>query len=366
MYDLLPGPSTAVHPPEIKSTSDTPEPSPTTADQANRFDPRGISGPDLARAWRHAGWARDRKRVYDALKRTGQSISRIVSFSTCGEGAYVLKSDGDPPAYRVAGSSCHDRFCTPCATERSRTIAQNVIDHIGKQRCRFVTLTVSEGATGLAPAVDLLYESFRKLQRTRFWRQRVTGGVGFLELKWSTRSDRWHPHLHLLTHGKYIQHKQLSDTWKVCSGGSYIVHITLAGGAERVAKYVTKYASKPLSAEYIRDPDLLDEAITVLRGRRMCCTWGGWRGVLLVDHPDEEAWTNLGPLADFIVNAARGDVEARAILHQINGHSAEIAIELAAPFARPPPPPPTPRITAQPLLFETALRPWQMETGRCT
>lgn len=303
--------------------------------------------------FRHSGWAGHRRLVYDALLRTAQSVGRICGFADCGCGSYVLKSTEDPPRYRVAGSSCHDRFCNPCATERARVIAQNVIDRLAGVRVRFITFTLRHSTEGLAELTDRLYTSFRSMQRTKLWRKHVKGGVGFLEVHFSERSESWHPHLHVLVEGTFIEKTALQRTWFDITGDSHIVDIRLPGGASNVARYVTKYASKPLNTSFIHDRHLLDEAIRALKGRRLCTTFGGWRGVLLVDKPDEDAWVNLGPLTDWIRKAAKGDQSARDVLNQINPDSTAVCLDLA-PILEPRPPPevPVPR-SQQCQLFDT-------------
>ena len=294
---------------------------------------------NLSRRFRHSGWHHLRTYVWEALWRTRQTPARRNSFAECGHGAYVLRALDNPNKYRLAGSTCHDRFCTPCATERSRTIATNIAAKLAGSGCRFVTLTVREGADGLRPAIAHLYESFRKLQRKAFWSSRVTGGAAFLEVKWNQPSQRWHPHLHCLTHGKFIPQRDLSALWKTITGGSYIVDIRACKEASAITRYVTKYASKPLNTTYACDMDRLCEAVVALKGKRICITFGGWRSVLLTDHLDEDGWVQIDSLASIIDRASRGNVECRAILHSLNGQAAEHVL-LVADEQRPRPPPP--------------------------
>lgn len=301
----------------------------------DRFSSHAIPPGNLAQTFRHSGWRPLRNRVYRALQRTDQPPSRRAAFYDCGSHSYVLKSDDTPPRYRIAGSACHDRFCVPCANERARRIAANVIEHIGSTRTRLVTLTVREGADGLAPALDHLLNSFRALRKLPWWSTRVTGGVGFVELKWNEYPGRWHPHLHLLVHGKYLPHKELSAHWHRVTGGSFIVHVTTAGGADAIARYAAKYASKPLNPSFSHDDDRLDEAIVALKGRRLCTTFGGWRHVLLVEPLSEDGWTHLGTLDSLIHSAACGDETARAVLNAIDATATAAAVADAPPRAPP-------------------------------
>lgn len=245
-------------------------------------------------------------------------------------------------------------MCTPCATERSRTIAHNVIDRMGDQRVRFVTFTLQHSTQPLAELLDHLYSSFRRMQATNLWKRHVTGGVAFLEVKYSERVEGWHPHFHCLVTGRYIDKRLLQRTWFRITGDSFVVDIRLPGGKKNVTHYVTKYASKPLNTSFIHRPPLIDEAVLALRGRRLCTTFGGWRGVLLVDKPDESCWENVGSLASWLERAVHGDAEALRILHQIDAGKADTCMDLKPLFARPPPPPPTPRKAKDPVLFETS------------
>lgn len=343
-------PELQLDPPETKAPWKPDDTYPRIEAPYDCSEPQGLCGDTLSQTFRHSGWKRDRLTVYAALTRTGQSMSRLNSFSGCGENAYVLKSNEHPPRYRVAGSSCHDRFCQVCASERSQAIALNVLAAIDKQRVRFVTLTMRQQDRPLAVSIDCLYKSFRKLQRLKHWRQRVKAGVGFLELKYKEETGLWNVHLHLLVTGRFIPKRELSQWWHTVTGDSFIVNIKLPADGPAVTRYVTKYATKPLNSSYLHLPHALDEAIAAVKGRRMCTTFGGWRGVLLVDHPDEEAWENVGPLDLWIARAAAGDDDAVNVLRQVNPDRAAAAIQVQA-SARPPPGDLPPLPEPRPLLF---------------
>jgi hypothetical protein len=244
-------------------------------------------------------------------------------------------------------------MCNPCATERSRVIAHNVIDRMGDQRVRFVTFTLQHSTQPLTELLNHLYSSFRSMQRTKLWKRHVTGGVAFLEVKYSDRVEGWHPHFHCLVTGRYIDKRSLQRTWHQITGDSFVVDIRLPGGKKNVAHYVTKYASKPMNTSFLHNPALLDEAVLALRGRRLCTTFGGWRGVLLVDKPDEGDWENVGSLTSWLDRAIHGDSEALCVLRQIHAGRADTCMELQPLFARPPPTPTTPKPQQQPYLFET-------------
>lgn len=309
--------------------------------------PSGSIAHTPCQTFRHSGWAEDRERVMQSLRRTEQPYARISSFCDCGSHAYVLRSLDEPVRYRVAGSTCHDRFCVPCATERSRQIALKCIERIGTTRVRFITLTLRQTDIGLSASIDRLLGSFKLLQRSKLWKKSVTGGVGFLEVKLNPHTRFWNVHLHLLCTGKYILRDSLAAEWLKCTGDSYVVHIMLPKGHRHVIRYVTKYASKPLNTSFSHDEGALDEAVRALKGRRLCTTFGGWRGILVHAEPSADAWESIGTLHDWLDRAGQGEQEALAVITAIDRTAALAVLELHPTTPRPPPPDATADIFTQ-------------------
>lgn len=297
-------------------------------------DPELFPSDNLASAFRHSGWARQRRLVYESLRRTGQAPSRVCNFSACGFGAYVVRSPEPPYRYKVAGSACHDRFCQPCGRERAARIAANVLDKIDGDRVRFVTLTVRNREGTLGAGLAALRDGFKLIRRSSFWRNHVRGGVAFLEVKYNEQNDRWHPHFHCLVQGKYLPQKVLSAEWQRCTRDSPVVDVRLASGAECVTKYVTKYASKPLNTTFSRSSRHLDEAVKCLYGVRLATTFGSWRGVALIGDPDPEGWTPIGSLDTWLQRAAEGDVEALAVVTGLGERAARVVRSIARPPPR--------------------------------
>lgn len=284
--------------------------------------------------FRHSGWQRTRKLVAESLARTEQTPSRRGEFESCGLFAFVLRSIEDPDKYRIAGSCCRDRFCIPCATERSCIIAANVIEIIGQREVRFLTLTIKTHAEPLTQQLDKLYRSFQALRRRKIWGQHVTGGVAFLELKWSHSGQRWHPHLHCLVEGVWLDKRELQRIWKQITGDSFVVDIRRPKTTTAVTSYVTKYASKPINNTFANEPELLDEAIVALHARKLCVTFGRWRGKLLTTTPDEGSWENVGSLERLIQFAADGDVTSLNILASLTNRDLTSILARAPPIVR--------------------------------
>jgi hypothetical protein len=270
--------------------------------------------------FRHSGWQPIRRKIFESLRRTQQSASRISSFCSCGCGAWlqVTTDAKDLKQYRISGSFCHDRFCTPCANTRSMRIKEALLRQMPTRGVSFITLTLQGKDQSLTDLVDRLFRHFRALRTHPFWSESVRGGAAFIEIKWSDRGRRWHPHLHIIADADFMDQGKLSEVWRGISKDSYIVDIRRVRDPEVTGRYVTKYASKPLNPTFLSSPPLLDEAIKALAGRRLCLCFGTWYGTKLSSSEDEEladdgdltqahGWTNLLPLHDLLDRANHGD-----------------------------------------------------------
>lgn len=304
---------TSVHPPETNVHLTTEPPGAGVTERIDwSLDP--LQSGNSSINFRHSGWKADRRRVYDAFRRTGQTGNRLHDFSECGKHAYVFQSVEDPDIYTMGGSTCHDRFCLPCARERSRVIASNVKDKLESDRARFLTLTLKSTNEPLAELLTKLSTDFAALRRSKLWRHKVAGGVAFVEVKWLDRTQRWHVHLHSLVQGRYIPQDELSKTWHRVTGTSHIIDIRIASDNAHVTHYITKYASKPLDHTVVTEPDKLDEAVLAMKGKRLCTTFGTWRGYKLTEPPESGTWVQLGTLTEIITRAEQGNADAQAAL----------------------------------------------------
>jgi len=271
--------------------------------------------------FRHTGWAPTRNRVWRALQDADVSQARLDTFEECGHHAWVLESATNPGEYRIAADKCHDRFCGPCGAERSRIIATNVITRIGKETARFLTLTLKARSEPLTDTITRLYRAFARLRTRRLWQNAVTGGVAFLEVKRSSDCNHWHVHLHALIQGKYLCRRAVSKAWKQITEDSYIVDVRMVKDSATASRYVAKYASKPLDPTTTRSHAALVECITALKGRRLCLTFGDWRGIVLTELPDSDEWIAVAPLPEILARAENGDGEARSILDHLRGNN---------------------------------------------
>lgn len=279
-------------------------------------------------AFRHGGWEPIRSLVRQALFRVGERPARIESFDQCGACAWIEKSDDADARYRLRGNYCHDRLCTPCANERSARLRDALRATMANKKHTFITLTLCGRNETLRELVDRLYRSFRYLRSSKLWQEHVTGGAAFLEIKWSDKAGRWHPHLHIICESSYMDQGHLSDAWRSITRDSFIVDIRRVKDARIASSYVAKYASKPLNMTFAHVTARLDEAVLALKGRRLCLTFGTWYGIPLdPDIPEESEsemeflhWHKVGGLYELHTKACAGDAGALAALEAVNAY----------------------------------------------
>lgn len=282
----------------------------------------GIDESSESARFRHAGWAVFRRRIWESMLRTGQSAARRRGFGECGSYSWIEQSTCEAMKFRVRHNHCHDRLCTPCANAKSARVREALMQAIAGQPVSFITLTLCGKAEPLTDLVDRLYKHFRALRLHPLWEEKVRGGAAFLEIKWSDKARRWHPHLHIVADASFIDQGILSTIWRTITKDSYIVDIRRVGAAGQTASYVTKYASKPLNTSFMNSPVLLDEALKALKGRRLCLCFGTWYGTALTeaeeDGLDEVSdggdWKMFCDMESLLARARGGERDAITVL----------------------------------------------------
>lgn len=268
--------------------------------------------------WRHGGWEPVRNRVIDALHRANAPNARLEAFCGCGRTAWVLRTKEAPIKVRIAWDRCHDRFCTPCARERSAIVQAAIRERMGADRYRFVTLTLRQSADGLAAKLAELTDCFGRLRRTRFWTKAIKGGLAVYEIKRNPDSGRWNVHVHALTHGRYLDQSTLKREWHRITGDSFIVDVREVKDPTKGAEYVSKYATKAFDNSVTTDPDALVEAIRALAGKRLVVTFGTWRGfALTAAEPSDVGWELVGSLNHLIELRRDGNPSALWLMHAL-------------------------------------------------
>lgn len=299
--------SSSVQPSETKSPSTSPEIHHPRFGNAE-FDCKPAT--EAEQRFRHSGWAVRRHQVYASLCRSGRPNARIERFVHCGAGlALQISSDGKD--MRWVCDRCKDRLCVTCCSERSAAFAERLAQHLAGRTTRFITLTLRHSNTPLSAQLDRLYRSFSALRRRRDFKCVFEGGAAFLEVKLSRDNGQWHPHLHIVTEGVFVEQRALSRAWHEVTGDSSIVDIRRVSDNADVSRYVCKYVTKPADASIFNVSDRLDEFVCSIGGRRLCLTFGSWRGFKLdADPSDATTWTTVGSIDSLRSDAAQGDADA--------------------------------------------------------
>lgn len=250
-----------------------------------------LCSPDFDK--RHTTWSPRRKAIYDALLQTDAGPNRIGAFKTCGAGFWVLRKRDDHRSIKIVHDYCHDRFCESCGWLRQSTIRANLQDKLSDHPHRFLTLTLKSEHEPLTVLLDKLLKCFKRLRATAFWREKVKGGAAFIEVTANAESGSWHPHLHAIIDGKWLEQSVLRELWRTITGDSYVLDIRLIRSRIEVTNYITKYATKPLPNRIVKDEPLLCEAVEALKGRKLCYTFGTWSRWSLLKPPPDDEWETL-------------------------------------------------------------------------
>jgi hypothetical protein len=99
-----------------------------------------------------------------------------------------------------------------------------------------------------------------------------------------------------------------------------ITDIRFATDNAHVTHYITKYATKVLDHSVIHETCRLREAIIALKGKRLCLTFGTWRGLALTERIEDGTWKQIDSLRSMLTRAQTGDLEAQQVLQTLEIH----------------------------------------------
>jgi Replication protein len=309
-------------------------PAPTPAVEV----PSPLSG--LAESFRHSSWQPFRKRVDAAMcDLTEVSERRLSAFRTCGCDASIEKRFFGPGQtgveYRIRSTKCHDRFCLPCSAERSNRIREALLRHMYRRsNMSLITLTLRASTDCLKKILDRITKAFRCLRNKKIWKKAVKGGCAIIETKVGTDGVSWHVHYHVLCEATFIRQDHLAAAWLAITGDSRIVDVRRVQATGGAVNYITKYVTKAADHSIVKSPTHLSQAIIAFTGRRLVSTFAAWRGLQLMEKPNEDSqtqnptdWRSIGTIDEFVQRARDGSTEALHILR------------LVAPRQYPPAPP---------------------------
>lgn len=284
------------------------------------LDPHETKSPDRLKPTYRQQFLQSCQPEYDATLEAYKQIYPHPSdrpryaLETCRDYAYFALNRVDSTV-KVMSNGCRERWCPMCAGQKKKFASESVQQWIeALEKPRFLTLTMEHEEGKLLPQIEFLQDSFRRLRQRVYWKNHVFGGVWFLQIHRSKHDGCWHPHLHILLEGKYMEKEDLSDLWQLVTFGSYIIKLKRVHDVERAAKYVARYSARPAVLSEMPLADRM-EIIRALKGKRMCGTFGTAKVVTLTPPKIESDadWVHVG-FYDTLVKDAWTDRAAREIL----------------------------------------------------
>lgn len=286
--------------------------------------PQIIPITDAELTYRHGMWLSRRELVRERLIEAGWSSWKLQRFDNCGSGCRSCWSESLNKR-RLMATYCHDRHCEPCAAAKAHKICRNIRHHLAGAplgEYRFITLTPRHNDRPLSEQIRHLTRSFKKLRTLPAWRKTQSGGVFLLEIKHGAEQahpekKRWHPHIHAITQGKFIDKHTLSNLWHQATGDSFIVDIRQPKKLQDLPRYITKYITKGTTPHVMADQALASEYILSIKGTRTAQTWGSWKGKTLTDQKEKATdWVVEATLDQLWQRARSGETHAYNILLQ--------------------------------------------------
>lgn len=308
----LPPPSSQVHTHEISASPSEPWevlPATTTG---------GVPELSPYQQFRFSGCLPLREKLRRAMEEAGQSAKTLTRYDSCGAHAHLYTS-ASTGKHSIRGDFCKCRTCIPCGVARARLISSNLIDFLGDRHTRMTTLTIKHNNAPLETLITRVWRSFKLLRNEPEFDVKMRGWAAFLEVKWSTRSNWWHVHLHILSEGSWWDQRELSSTWHKCTGDSFIVDIQAKGTNASRAYYASKYASKPFDAGSIPDFEKLTDAVRNLHRRKLWQVGGTWKPLRLLAKPKCTItdWVYACSLNTLFNDAREGNPHAKELVSQL-------------------------------------------------
>jgi Replication protein len=330
--DYQPTPLTSFETFIAETTPD--EPLPVSTSSRRYYEPAPAT--HLETQFRHSFWKEKREKVARGLQDTNLNPRALELFKQCG-GECIVEYSPTAKKHRLRANYCRNRHCEPCMKAKGNKIVGNLKKRLEENKdlnFRFITLTLKHTRRPLADQIKHLYTSYKKLRNAKCWKNSQDGGAAMLEVKWSPKTREWHPHLHIISQGNYLDKFDLSKAWLAATGSSTIVDIRKIDAAKDAAHYVGKYITKGTSSEVWNDRQAAQEWILAMRGVRVCATFGKWRGykltaavALFTD------WKPVYTLQALFRDVERGDVAAVHLMVSLDGWKLEHETN-----NRPPPP----------------------------
>jgi hypothetical protein len=240
------------------------------------------------------------RQVYEALD-DDKAGNRLAAFAACRSSAWFVRH-AISGKIRVASSRCGQRWCPLCIRTKRFVIQQTVGAWVKSiKQPKFLTLTLKHTNSPLENQIDAIYSAWKELRRRPWFKSRVKGGIWFFQVKKSKTDGLWHPHIHILFEGRFIEHEQIKTIWSQITHGSTVVDIRAVKDPKKAADYVARYAAAPCELSELPLSDAV-ACVKALHSRRICGTFGTGRAIKLSAQAPEDAheWKFIGSFQSVI------------------------------------------------------------------
>lgn len=310
-----------------KSDYDLPHPAYRPWHQARplQIDPREAR-------WRHSSWARERRNTAEVLYELQPDSHSYYKFFHCGADA-VTQWSPSKKRYCVRCTTCKHRACMPCRRRTAMIVRGNlsqqcvdVARRLGARALRAVTLTIRASDRPLREQLSHLLKSFRRLRQSKQVKKLFAGGTYVVEVKIGEGSGKWHPHLHIITEGRFVDQNTISQSWEKASKGSTYVWVKAVGSIKDAVNHDCKYITKAVDHSVYSSKRRLREFITATRSVRFFSTFGSWRGIPMTKRKEAVTdWERVDSLCRLLSRADNGERLARDIIRNLQDPGADPA-----------------------------------------
>lgn len=257
-----------------------------------------------------------------ALRSSPVTSRKANDLEACGRGAWVERNPCSNK-YRVVSPACKLRYCPRCSrihagrTKLRLETWATAVRTDSVNRLRLITLTIRSSPAPLRHQLDFLYRSYRKLRQRALWKKTTNGAIAVLQVTFNAETKLWHPHLHIIQHGRFIDWHALKSAWSRITHGSDGVDIRPVQDVDKACEYVCRYVARPLEADDDMPDSKLVDYVMSTKGRRLLIASGNAPLVLPDKTDDDGEWYHIDSLAGLLQRARNGDVAALSILDEI-------------------------------------------------
>jgi hypothetical protein len=139
---------------------------------------------------------------------------------------------------------------------------------------QFITLTIRSNNAPLALQLDWLTTCFKRLRTELVWKTNVTHGFAVLEITRNVKTLKWHPHLHILAHVRFLDWSKLRSTWSHLTHGSNVIDCRRIRDEADAITPLVAYMGKPPADSVLHDDAAMIELYQALHSQHLLIRFG--------------------------------------------------------------------------------------------